>query len=81
MLHFHDYLKESSDFQRDGRKIQADFPPLSSWIVFTDAVPHAVVSGRFALEQTFIIPLSALVAPEISPLRTLEGIAGKRLVA
>jgi hypothetical protein len=81
MLRFHDYLKERTDFQRDSSRIQADFPPLSSWIVFTDAVPHAVVSGRFALEQTFIVPLVALIRPENSPLRTLEGIAGQRLVA
>jgi hypothetical protein len=81
MLRLHDYLKENADFQRDGRKIQKDFPPLSTWVVFTDAVPHAVVSGRFALEQTFIVPLNALVMPEKSPLRTLEAIAGRRLVA
>jgi hypothetical protein len=81
MLRFHDYLKERTDFQQDSSRIQADFPPLSSWIVFTDAVPHAVVSGRFALEQTFIVPLSALIKPENSPLRTLEGIAGQQLVA
>lgn len=81
MLRFHDYLKECADFQRDGRKIQTDFPPLSTWVVFTDAVPHAVVSGRFALEQTLIIPLSALIVPEISPLRTLEAIAGRQMVA
>lgn len=81
MLRLHDYLKENADFQRDGRKTETDFPPHSTWVVFTDAVPHAVLSGRFALEQTFIVPLSALLAPEASPLRTLEAIAGRRLVA
>ena len=80
MLRFHDYLKESSDFQRQGTKVPTDFPPSSTWIVFTDAVPHAVLSGRLALEQTFIIPVSALVAPEKSPLRELEEIAGRSLV-
>jgi 3-deoxy-D-manno-oct-2-ulosonic acid (Kdo) hydroxylase len=80
MLRFHDYLKESSDFQRQGTKVPTDFPPSATWIVFTDAVPHAVLSGRLALEQTFIIPVSALVAPEKSPLRELEEIAGRSLV-
>src|ERR1700692_3142964 len=80
MLCFHDYLKESSDFQRQGTKVPTDFPPSATWIVFTDAVPHAVLSGRLALEQTFIIPVSALVAPEKSPLRKLEEIAGRSLV-
>jgi hypothetical protein len=79
MLRFHDYLKENADFQREGAKIRTDFPPSSTWIVFTDAVPHAVLSGRLALEQTFIVPISALVAPDKSPLRRLEEIAGRSL--
>jgi hypothetical protein len=42
-------------------------------------VPHAVLSGQFALEQTFIIPLSALVTPDKAPIRILEKIAGAPL--
>jgi hypothetical protein len=80
MLRLHDYLKENGDFQREGSKIRTDFPPSSTWIVFTDAVPHAVLSGRLALEQTLIVPVSALVAPGKSPLRKLEEIAGRSLV-
>jgi 3-deoxy-D-manno-oct-2-ulosonic acid (Kdo) hydroxylase len=80
MLRFHDYLKENTDFQRESTKLRTDFPPLSTWIVFTDAVPHAVLSGRLALEQTLIVPLSVLVSPEKSPLRKLEEIAGRSLV-
>jgi 3-deoxy-D-manno-oct-2-ulosonic acid (Kdo) hydroxylase len=80
MLRLHDYLKENADFQREGTKIHTDFPPSSTWIVFTDAVPHAVLSGRLALEQTLIIPVKALIAPEKSPLRKLEEIAGRSLV-
>lgn len=79
MLRFHDYLKENTDFQKQTAKLRIDFPPLSTWIVFTDAVPHAVLSGRLALEQTVIVPVSALLAPEKSPLRTLEQIAGRPL--
>jgi hypothetical protein len=80
MLRFHDYLKENADFQREGTKLRTDFPPFSTWIVFTDAVPHAVLSGRLALEQTLIIPVSVLLSPEKSPLRKLEEIAGRSLV-
>jgi hypothetical protein len=29
------------------------------------------------MEQTFILPLGALVAPEVSPIRVLEKMAGK----
>jgi 3-deoxy-D-manno-oct-2-ulosonic acid (Kdo) hydroxylase len=79
MLRFHDYLKENAEFQRAATKLRIDFPPLSTWIVFTDAVPHAVLSGRLALEQTVIIPVNALLSPEKSPLRKLEAIAGRSL--
>ena len=79
MLRFHDYLKENSDFQQHTTKIRTDFPPLSTWMVFTDAVPHAVLSGRYALEQTFIIPVRALIHPEQSPIGVLEKMMGKPL--
>jgi hypothetical protein len=42
-------------------------------------VPHAALSGQFALEQTFIIPSSTLVTPQVSPIRILETIAEKKL--
>jgi hypothetical protein len=42
-------------------------------------VPHAVLSGQYALEQTFIIPVRALVTPEKSPIRVLEKMAGRPL--
>jgi hypothetical protein len=79
MLHLHDYLKENSQFQREGTKYRVDFRPHSTWICFTDAVPHAVLSGRLALEQTFIIPLNGLVSADKSPIRNLEQMAGRPL--
>jgi hypothetical protein len=80
MLHFHDWLKENSDFQsaREGKE-QIQFPPMSTWLVFTDGVPHAALAGQFAMEQTFIIPVEALVTPEVAPIRVLERIAGRTL--
>ncbi|HVV72751.1 MAG TPA: Kdo hydroxylase family protein, partial [Verrucomicrobiae bacterium] len=80
MLRFHDYLKENSDFQRTCRKVSLEFPPGSTWICFTDSVPHAVLRGQYAVEQTLIVPPEALVAPERSPLRILEKLAGAPLV-
>ena len=80
MLHFHDWLKENTVFQGDTQKqTRLEFPPLSTWLVFTDGVPHAALSGQFALEQTFIIPSSTLVTPQMSPIRILETIAEKKL--
>jgi len=77
MLHFHDWLKENSEFQRakEGKE-QVSFPPMATWLVYTDGVPHAALSGQFAMEQTFIVPIEALVAPEVSPIRVLEKMAG-----
>jgi len=80
MLGFHDHLKESLEFRAEAKKTRIDYPPNSTWMVFTDCVPHSVLSGQFALEQTFIIPVASLVAPEDSPLRILERLCGSKLV-
>jgi hypothetical protein len=79
MLRFHDYLKENADFQAGCDKIRLEFPPQATWLVFTDAVPHAVLSGQFALEQTYIIPPAALLAPEAAPISILESLCGRSL--
>ena len=80
MLHFHDWLKENIAFQNAKQgKEQLEFPPASTWLVLTDCVPHAALSGQFAMEQTFIIPVDALVAPDVSPIRVLEKMAGRGL--
>jgi 3-deoxy-D-manno-oct-2-ulosonic acid (Kdo) hydroxylase len=79
MLRFHDYLKEKQEFQENSGKARLEFPPLSTWLVFTDGVPHAALSGQFALEQTFIIPPEALIAPQKAPIRVLEALCGRAL--
>jgi hypothetical protein len=81
MLGFHDYLKENTDFQKGCRKIRLEFPPRATWLVLTDGVAHAVMSGQYALEQTFLVPPEALVLPEQAPYRILEKIAGQPLVS
>lgn len=80
MLHFHDWLKENAAFQgtKQGKQ-ELRFPPMATWLVFTDGVPHAALSGQFAMEQTFIIPVDALVTADVAPIRVLEKIAGKAL--
>ncbi len=80
MLGFHDYLKENAGFQKDCPKLRLEFPPSSTWLVFTDGVAHAAMSGQYAIEQTFLISPKALVAPEHAPYRILEAIAGRPLV-
>jgi hypothetical protein len=81
MLRFHDYLKENAEFQKDCPKTRIEFPPLATWLVYTDGVAHAAMSGQYALEQTFLVPPKALVAPEQAPYRILEKIAGRPLVS
>jgi len=80
MLHFHHFLKSNQEFQNMCSRSRWEFPPQSAWLVFTDMVSHAVLSGQFALEQTFIISRRALVLPEKAPFRVLEQIAGRPLV-
>lgn len=80
MLNFHDYLKENAVFQRECRKERFEFPPNSSWLVFTDTVPHAVLSGRYALEQTYIVPRRAMVTPQHAPISILEALCGRTLL-
>jgi hypothetical protein len=80
MMRFHNFLKENSRFQGECAKYPCQFPAGSSWMVYTDTVPHAVLAGQYALEQTLLVKPEALVAPESSPLKVLEGIAGTALV-
>ena len=79
MLRFHDWLKENDDYQKNASRTRIEFPPGSCWMVFTDTVPHAVLSGQHAMEQTFIIPVDALVEPDAAPIRILERMSGKPL--
>jgi hypothetical protein len=79
MLAFHDYLKANASFQKDCPKFRISFPPGSTWMVFTDIVPHSVLSGQYALEQTFIISPSSLSAREHAPIAILESLSNARL--
>lgn len=79
MLRFHDFLKENSDFQRTELREIHEFPPMATWLVFTDGVPHAALAGQFALEQTFIVSAAALVSPHESPSFVLERMCGRKL--
>jgi 3-deoxy-D-manno-octulosonic acid hydroxylase-like protein len=78
MMRFHNYLKENSSFQQNCPKQRWEFPAGSSWMVYTDMVSHAVLSGQFALEQTLIVSHQAMVAPEKSPHGILSRLAASR---
>jgi len=75
----HNAMKEDANFQETTPKNRWEFPPNSSWMVFTDCVSHAVLSGQYALEQTLLIPQAALIEPQRSPLAILQSLTGRRL--
>ena len=79
MLRFHHFLKENQQFQESCPKTEWVFSPHSTWLVFTDMVPHAVLSGQYALEQTYIVSRHALVSPCRAPVNILEDLCGARI--
>jgi hypothetical protein len=81
MLHFHDWLKGNREYQGNCTKYRFDLPPGSTWLVFTDVVPHAVLGGRLALEQTVIVSRASLANPANAPASILERLAGRTLTA
>ncbi|KTC85817.1 Kdo hydroxylase family protein [Legionella drozanskii] len=71
-LNLHDNMKLSDEYQQTVKKQRVDFPAQSTWIVFTDHVSHAALSGQFLLEQTFYLPVKAMANPSLSPLKQWE---------
>ena len=80
MLGLHDRMKLDDAYQRDVRQTVIEFPPGATWIVYSDQVSHAALSGQHAMEQTFTLPAAAQVHPENSPLAVLEEMKGVALV-
>jgi hypothetical protein len=72
MLHLHDQMKLDDYYQAQVKKTRIDFAAQSTWIVFTDQVSHAALSGQYALEQTFYLPISAMANPDLSPFKQIE---------
>ncbi|MGQ0384195.1 MAG: Kdo hydroxylase family protein [Gammaproteobacteria bacterium] len=73
MRRLHNYMKDDADFRADPagyREIR--FPPLSSWMVFTDGVSHASLEGQFALVTTMIVRRARMRRPEFSPFDALR---------
>lgn len=74
MIHLHDNMKLDQHYQSTAHKQRIDFPAQSTWIVFTDQVSHAALSGQHLLEQTFYLPIEAMAYPETSPLRQWQAL-------
>jgi hypothetical protein len=80
MLHLHDAMKADLGYQQHAPQQTMPFPPGSVWICFSDQTSHAVMSGQFMLEQTFFLPVAAMVRRDHAPLGILERLKGRALV-
>lgn len=80
MMKLHNTMKEDAEFQRTCAKEFVQFAPGSSWMVYTETVPHAALAGQYALEQTLLIDPTVMVTPESAPVAVLENMAGAKLV-
>jgi hypothetical protein len=80
MLQLHDRMKADSTYQRDAPQTRLEFPSGTTWMAFTDQVSHAAMAGQYQLEQTFLLPVDAMIDEQRSPLRVLERITGRRLI-
>ncbi len=79
MLQLHDRMKADTSYQASAAASRLQLPAGSTWIVQTDVVSHAALSGQFMLEQTFLLPVTGMLDPDRSPLRILERLVGRRL--
>ena len=79
MLQLHDRMKEDADFQERSPQTSFDFPAGTTWLAFTDQVPHAAMAGQYQLEQTFLLPVKGMMDESRSPLRILERLKGRTL--
>ena len=80
MLNLHDGMKADLEYQKACPQETIPFPPGSTWICFSDQTSHAAMSGQYMLEQTFFLPVRAMVQPECAPLGILERLVGRALV-
>lgn len=79
MLGLHDAAKADAAYQHGCAQREVRFAPGTTWICYSDQVMHAASSGRYMLEQTTHLPLSALYEPARAPLAVLERITGRTL--
>ena len=76
MRRFHNYMKDTPEFQANMESHEVfHFEPFSAWMVFTDMVSHASVSGQHALIYTGIVKLEDCRLPELAPFNILTAAA------
>jgi hypothetical protein len=72
MRRLHNYMKDDPAFRQDRRGYEEiRFPPYSAWMVFTDSVSHASLSGQFAFVTTIIVRRRHMKHPQYAPFNVL----------
>lgn len=80
MLQLHDQVKADMDYQKNSPQQSVNFMPGTTWIVYSDQVLHAAMSGQYMFEQTFHLPVPGLKKPETAPLKVLEKMLKRSLI-
>ena len=73
MRRFHNYMKDTPEFQSASEGHQEfRFKPFWAWMVFTDRVSHACLSGQHAFADTFVVRLQSCRLPALAPINILK---------
>ncbi len=80
MLQLHDRVKADLNYQRVAPQQAVDFAPGTTWVVFSDQVLHAAMSGQYMLEHTCYLLPQHLQQPSTAPVAVLERLVGRRLL-
>ncbi len=76
MRKFHNFMKDTPEFQQqDAFYQQIRFRPFSAWMVFTDMVSHASLSGQHAFVDTHLVPLANCRLAGLAPINILKSAA------
>lgn len=81
MLQLHDLAKADLDYQANVPQQEFQFPPGSTWIVFSDQLLHAAMRGRAMMEQTIYLDPGAISDHTHSPEAVLSRMLGRPMLA
>lgn len=81
MLGMHNKMKEDETYQTSVQWEERAFPSKTSWMVYTDQVSHAALTGQHLLEQTFYLPYTSMEEESTAPIRVLEKYLQRSLVS
>ena len=79
MLHLHDLAKADANYQANAPQMRVEFPANSTWVVYSDLVLHAVLSGQHMMEQTFHLLQENLTFSAASPKNIIERLAKRSI--